>query len=309
MVQDNRTIQNKYISKIMRPYNYLFFVILAFVLTSCDSDIRSLKKFESRLNAEEYSCAAVYLYDGDLPNYSFFINEVRDENSNLMIKLKKSEKTDIDGSEAIIADFELVNASSKTINYFKNIGYTITNNSFRDTIKIRQTVEGDRLSFNWGLKTNEENHYSLASIVGDKVQTLNIRSIPSTNGKIIGEFKKGRDILVDNLSTDENWKHCFWVNKTGDIDDGYIYANNLGTGDSSFWELGLFDSMTLTVAIIVLVVIVVFFVFGSSLFGMIVGIPGAGIIIIVAAILGFIYTIYQLLEKILFELFIINLPY
>lgn len=293
----------------MKTYNFLFFIILTFILTSCNNDIRNLKKFESRLNAEEYSCAAVYLYEGDLPNYSFFINEIRDENSNLMIKLNKSEEITDDGLEAIVADFELVNASSKTINYFKNIGYDIANDSFRDTIRIRQTAEGDRLSFNWGLKTTEENHYRLASIVGEEVETLNIRSIPSIKGRIIRKFEKGHDILIDNLDTEGNWRHCYWVNNDGDISDGYIYANNLGTSDSSFLDLGLFDSMTLTVAVIVLVVIVVFFVFGSSLFGMIAGIPGVGIIIIIAAILGFIYTIYQLLEKILFELFIINLPY
>lgn len=293
----------------MRAYNFFLLAILAFVLTSCDSDIRDLKKFESRLNAEEYSCAAVYLYDGDLPNYSFFVNEVRKENSTLMIKLKQSEKIDVDGSEAIVADFELVNASSKTINYFQNIGYAITNNSFRDTIKIRQTAEGDKLAFNWGLKTTEENHYRLASIVGENVQTLNIRSIPSTRGRIIGKFEKGHDILVDNLDDEKSWRHCYWVNNEGAISDGYIYANNLGTSDSSFFDLGLFDSMTLAVAVVILVVIVVFFVFGSSLIGMIGGIPGIGIVIIIAAILGFIYTVYQLLEKILFELFIINLPY
>lgn len=293
----------------MRAYNFFLLAILAFVLTSCDSDIRDLKKFESRLNAEEYSCAAVYLYDGDLPNYSFFVNEVRKENSTLMIKLKQSEKIDVDGSEAIVADFELVNASSKTINYFQNIGYAITNNSFRDTIKIRQTAEGDKLAFNWGLKTTEENHYRLASIVGENVQTLNIRSIPSTRGRIIGKFEKGHDILVDNLDDEKSWRHCYWVSNEGAISDGYIYANNLGTSDSSFFDLGLFDSMTLAVAVVILVVIVVFFVFGSSLIGMIGGIPGIGIVIIIAAILGFIYTVYQLLEKILFELFIINLPY
>lgn len=293
----------------MRTYNFFLLAILAFVLTSCDSDVRNLKKFESRLNAEEYSCAAVYLYDGDLPNYSFFVNEVRKKNSNLMIKLNKSEKVDVNGSEAIVADFELVNASSKTINYFQNIGYAITNNSFRDTIKIRQTAEGDKLAFNWGLKATEENHYRLASIVGENVQTLNIRSIPSTRGRIIGKFEKGRDILVDNLDDEKSWRHCYWVNSEGAINDGYIYANNLGTSDSSFFDLGLFDSMTLAVAVVILVVIVVFFVFGSSLIGMIGGIPGVGIVIIIAAILGFIYTVYQLLEKILFELFIINLPY
>lgn len=35
--------------------------------------LAKLKKFESRLNAGEYACASVYLYDGDLPSFSFFV--------------------------------------------------------------------------------------------------------------------------------------------------------------------------------------------------------------------------------------------
>lgn len=281
--------------------------IFALVLMSCDSDIRSLKKFESRLNACEYSCASIYLYNGDLPNFSFFVNEVH--NGNLMINLVNSEKIELDGTEAIVADFKLVNASNRILNYFNSIGYKVTNDTFRDTIRIRQTNDGNRLSFNWGLKSSDENHYKLAYIAGDSIETLNIRNAPTTKGKIIDKLQKGNDILINYKEEHGNWKHCYSVNKDGNVVDGYVSDKHLGIQNSSFFELGLFDSMTVTVAVIVLVVIVVFFVFGSSIIAMLSSIPVAGIIIVIGAILGLIYTVYQLLEKILFELFIINLPY
>lgn len=99
------------------------------------------------------------------------------------------------------------------------------------------------------------------------------------------------------------------VDKDGNVIDGYVIDTNLSVQKSSFFDLNLFDSMTLTVAIVILVVIVVFFVFGSSIFMMFSAIPGVGIVVIIGSILGLLYTVYQLLEKILFELFIINLPY
>lgn len=293
----------------MKILNLFLSAVLAVLFASCDSDVRMLKKFASRLNAGEYSCASVYLYEGDLPNFSFFINEVRKGNSNLMIKLTDGEKIGEEGNEAIVADFQLINPSKQILNYFNNIGYEIKNNTFRDTIKIRQTADGDKLSFNWGLKSSDENHYRLAYLTGDNVQEINIRTRPSTSGKIIGKLSKGRDILIDNSDDNGNWKHCYMVDKDGNVIDGYVIDTNLSVQKSSFFDLNLFDSMTLTVAIVILVVIVVFFVFGSSIFMMFSAIPGVGIVVIIGSILGLLYTVYQLLEKILFELFIINLPY
>ena len=51
------------------------------------------------------------------------------------------------------------------------------------------------------------------------------------------------------------------------------------------------------------------FYWAVPIFLMISAIPVGGIIIVVGCILGLLYTVYQLLEKILFEMFIINLPY
>ena len=211
--------------------------------------------------------------------------------------------------KVVIADFELVNSSDQVRNYFTNLGYDIVNDTFKDTIYIRQSNEGEKLSFNWGLRSSDENHYCLAELVGKDVNSLNIRNRPTTSSKVIGTLTKGEDLLVENNNDNKKWKHCYMVNDDGKIIEGYIYNKNLNYQTSSFFSLGVFDSMTLTVAIIILVVICVFFAFGSSIFLMISAIPVGGIIIVVGCILGLLYTVYQLLEKILFEMFIINLPY
>lgn len=241
--------------------------------------------------------------------FHFFVNEIKKKNPNLLIKLKESETVEVSGKKVVIADFELVNSSDQVRNYFTNLGYDIVNDTFKDTIYIRQSNEGEKLSFNWGLRSSDENHYCLAELVGKDVNSLNIRNRPTTSSKVIGTLTKGEDLLVENNNDNKKWKHCYMVNDDGKIIEGYIYNKNLNYQTSSFFSLGVFDSMTLTVAIIILVVICVFFAFGSSIFLMISAIPVGGIIIVVGCILGLLYTVYQLLEKILFEMFIINLPY
>ena len=289
-------------------------LLCAFIATifmvSCNHEERNLKKFESRLNAGEYDCASVYLYDGDLPSFSFFCNELRKKNPNLLIKQKSCTNGTVDGNEALFAEFELVNSSKAVRQYFTNIGYKLSpEHTFKDTILIRESNEGKKLSFNWGMKHNDENSYQLAHITGKDVEELNIRKSPNDQSSIIGKLHKGDDILIDNTGEEAQWVRGYMVNSKGDIISGYIQNTQLGKKTSSFFSLGLFDSMTLLGAVLVFVLICVFFVFGSSIFLMISAIPVAGIIITVGCILGLIYSAYQLIEKILFELFLINLPY
>lgn len=285
-----------------------FFIVL--FLASCSQEQRDLKKFEGRLNAGEYACASVYLYDGDLPSFSFFCNEIRKKNPNLLIRQISCTDGIVDGNSVLFAEFELVNSSKAVRRYFNNIGYELSPDyTFKDTIIIRETNDGKKLSFNWGMKHNDENSYQLAHITGDNVEKLNIRKSPDVQSLVVGKLNRGDDILIDNTGEDAQWVHGYMVNSNGDIVSGYIQNTQLGKTTSSFFSLGIFDSMTLLGAILVFVLICVFFVFGSSLFAMVSSIPVAGIAITIVCILLLIYSAYQLLEKILFELFLINLPY
>ena len=73
--------------------------------------------------------------------------------------------------------------------------------------------------------------------------------------------------------------------------------------------MDLFESFGLLVAVVILVVLGFVVVYGHALIQALFSIPLLGWLLAVGLILGLLYTIYQLLEKILFELFIINLPY
>ena len=74
--------------------------------------------------------------------------------------------------------------------------------------------------------------------------------------------------------------------------------------------MGIFDSMGLILALIIIIVIAVPVYFLGSIAQSILSLnPLLGVVICIGLILGVLYVIYQLLEKILFELFIINLPY
>ena len=90
---------------------------------------------------------------------------------------------------------------------------------------------------------------------------------------------------------------------------GYIYTGYLSVKERAFSSLSIFDSMSLLVAMIVIVVICVplYLLRGAVESIMMSGCTGMASAVILVIIL--LYVIYQLIEKILFELFIINLPY
>lgn len=290
----------------------LFLMLSVLIFTSCNEESRILSKFESRFNAKEYSLASTYIYSADHPSFSFFLNEVKDNSPNLLIKSKSTKKAFVNGALAIVADFQLINSSKRDQNFFRSIGYKLSDNYvFSDTIYVKETSEGKKLSFNWGLKRVDENDYLLAHISGDgSVERLNIRRSPSTQSKIIGKLEKGNDVIITNVGIEKGWEHCYKVNSEGDIYEGYVYNNQLGKKTSSFFALGIFESVSLTVAVIIIAVICVILAAGSFISSLLLnGAPMLGFIILAASILGLIYTAYQMLEKIIFELFIINLPY
>ncbi|MDE5689716.1 MAG: hypothetical protein K2I38_03355, partial [Duncaniella sp.] len=100
------------------------------------------------------------------------------------------------------------------------------------------------------------------------------------------------------------------VTKDGELITYYIPKDSsINLDRTAFFHLGIFDSIGVIIAVIILIVIVAPFfllrgviesIFSNSMYG-----P----FIVVGLILGALYVIYQLLEQILFEMFIINLPY
>lgn len=295
----------------------LFFIFTIFIiaLTSCQSysDGRMLKKFISRFNAEEYSCAAAYIYPGDRMNLAFFAKEAKTLAPNSIIKLQDY-KTEGKGDERYItATLKWLNVTPALKSYFDSIGAPLDNKDCQKVkLKVRDTNDGETLSFIWGIPGVLSDNLWIASVEkeededGKPIKEVDIYSQPSLKSKKLGKFDHD---LIAGPEDDDGWRPVYQVTKDGDVTISYIQTNDVKLDRTAYFTLGIFDSMSVIVALIIVVVIIVpLFMFHSvieSLFSL----PTVGPIVCIVLILGLIYIIYQLIEKILFELFIINLPY
>lgn len=289
--------------------NYKILGMLSLVvlsLCSCTSlnNDRRLKKFVSRFNAEEYACASTYIYPDDRMHLAFFANEVRKKAPNIFIEIEGSETKD----DYVVAKLKWKNANDFLRNYFANIGKPLNETDVLiDTIRIKETLDGDCFSFNWGSPDLNTEKLRLASIIEENVERMNIRDGAGKGAHIIGKLKKGDNILIEDEG--KGWSRCYQVNNESKVQMGYIYTANMSVKESAFFSLGIFDSMSLLVALIIIVVICVPLFFLRGIVESIMNSGCVGMSACVLLLLGLIYVIYQLIEKILFELFIINLPY
>jgi len=294
---------------IMPRLNYKILGMLAFVilsLCSCTSlnNDRRLKKFVSRFNAEEYASASTYIYPDDRMQLAFFANEVRKKVPNAFIEIERSETKD----DYVVASLKWKNANDFLKNYFVYIGKPLDENDVLvDTIKVKETLDGDCFTFDWGIPEINTENLRLASISEENVERMNIRAEARKGSRIIGKLKKGDDILI--ADDGKGWSRCYQINNESKVETGYIYTANMSIKDSAFFSLGIFDSMSLLVALIIIVVICVPLFFLRGVVESIMNAGCVGMTVCVSLLLVLIYVIYQLIEKILFELFIVNLPY
>ncbi len=282
------------------------FAIVLLSLNSCSSfnDGRRLKKFVSRFNAEEYACASTYIYPDDRMQLAFFCNEVKEKVPNAFLEI---EDYDVE-NDYVVAKLKWKNANDFLRNYFVNIGKPLDEGDVLiDTLKIKETVDGDCFSFNWGSPELNHEKLRLASISEENVERMNIRAGASKGTKIIGKLEKGKDILIEDDG--KGWSRCYQVNNASKVQAGYIYTSNMSIKESAFFSLGIFDSMSLLIAMIIIVVICVPIILWKDIIGALFQSGSGGMIVAVALLLALLYVLYQLVEKILFELFIINLPY
>ena len=289
--------------------NFKFFVVLTLVvlsLCSCTSlnNDRRLKKFVSRFNAEEYACASTYIYPDDRMHLAFFANEVRKKVPNAFIEIEDSETKD----GYVVAKLKWKNANDFLRKYFANIGKPLSENDVLiDTIRVKETLDGVCFSFDWGSPDLNTKKLKLASITEENVERMNIRTGAGMGTRIIGKLEKGDNILIEDDG--KGWSRCYQVNNESKVQAGYIYSANMSIKESAFFSLGIFDSMSLLVALIIVVVICVPLFFLRGVVESIMNSGCVGMSACVLLLLGLIYVVYQLIEKILFELFIINLPY
>ena len=289
--------------------NLKFLGLLAIVLlslcscTSFNND-RRLKKFVSRFNAKEYACASTYIYPDDRMQLAFFANEVRKKVPNAFIEIEESEIED----NYVVAKLKWKNANEFLRSYFANIGKPLSETDVLiDTIRVKETLDGDCFSFDWGSPDLNTEKMKMASITEENVERMNIRAGAGTGSRIIGKLEKGDNILIEDDG--KGWSRCYQVNNESKVQAGYIYTANMSVKESAFFSLGIFDSMSLLVALIIIVAICVPLFFLRGVVESIMNSGCVGMSACVLLLLCLIYVIYQLIEKVLFELFIINLPY
>lgn len=293
-------------TSIIKIFEALILLLIIFSLSSCANvrNNRVLDKFVSRYNAQEYSCAATYIYPGDHNQFAFFAR-IKDYIAPHAFLEVEDSKTIAD---SLFVSFKWVNANDELRQYYENIGKPLTENDVLiDTMMVRKTMDGRTISFNWVFPEIDTDNMRIASISSESVNKMNIRSAPNKNAKIIGDLKKGQEIFVSNLGGD--WSECYQLYPDQTLCVGYIYTANMSLSDSSFFSLNIFDSMSLLVAFILIVVIAVPLFYMQGIAEAVSGGGCVGVGITIVLLLGILYVLYQVLEKILFELFIINLPY
>ena len=285
------------------------FCLCLLCFCSCSNDGRLVKKFIKRVNAREVNAASKYVYPADHASLYFFNEEVLKKTPNLLLKVIEKENVMVDGHKGVAVKIECKNVSQFFVNYMQNLNMLDKNNCIVDTIIIKETDKGDKITFSWA-KVQGENLY-LASIdeKQNDVSSLNIRSGKSEKSDIIGNLTKDKKIVIDEYSEDPDWVQCFTIDHKCNIVQGHIKKSPALKKDSLFFSLGIFDGLSLLVAVIILVVIAFPILYIGSIVQALFGAGIGGIIACVALVLGLIYTVYQLLENILFELFLINLPY
>jgi len=128
-------------------------------------------------------------------------------------------------------------------------------------------------------------------------------------GDIIGELTTDKKIVIDDYSEDPNWVRCYTIDYNCNIIHGFIKRSPVLEKQSLFFSLGLFDSLSLFVAMIIFVVVALPLLYIGALINLFRGGGFIGIILCVLLVLGLVYIAYNLLENILYELFLINLPY
>lgn len=259
------------------------------------------------MNAREINAASLYIYPGDHPRLSIYA-DVLAKNPNLFLKLVDKQNIEKDGMKGVAIELECVNTTPYYRNYMERLNLLKPDGHIRDTLYIRETNNGEKLSFNWAPIMGE--NLKLAAIADSTINSMNIRSGRGLEYSPIGTLDKKGSVIINDYPADAQWVPCFTIDDNCRVVTGYIYRPSLSAKDSEFFNLNIFDSMGLLVAVVVFVAIGLILVFLSSFVEAIVsGIPFIGWFILVGLILGVLYTAYQLLEKILFELFIINLPY
>ena len=289
---------------------FLFIILTALSVSSCNTDTRLVKKFIYRMNAGEVKSASKYIYPADQPSLYLFNEAIFAKSPNILFEITELRKGTANGHRCVVAKFEVLNMTEYFKNYMTREGFLHEGNMLADTFYIRKTDAGKSLSFNWVPIRGER--LKLASISDpENVKRLNIRAGAGENFQVLAQIVAAGKIIIDDdqhSSHHEAWAKCYFMDAQNNIGEGYVSRSFLKAEYSPFFKLGFFGKFGVLISLIVLVIVAVPLLFVGAIVEAFDGAPVVGIVLIVGIILGALYSIYNLLENILFEMFLINLP-
>lgn len=259
------------------------------------------------MNAHEVNAASKYIYPADHPGLYLYNEEVYSKSPNTVLKILEQKKGFSDGQKCVFVKLECINTSQYFRNYMSNLGLLYNNSIIFDTILIRETDEGEKLTFNWSKIRGES--LKLAAIADTAIRQIDIYSGAGTNYPVVGRLYKTKKIVIDDYSNNPEWKKCYTVDEQCNTIEGFINKRYLKSEDFIFFHLSIFESLGVIVALVVLIILVIPLFYLKSIINIFSNLSIVGVVICIGLILGLLYVIYQLLENILFELFLINLPY
>lgn len=190
------------------------------------------------------------------------------------------------------------NASPVLQCYFGQIGRPLdAGGCFSDSIWVLKDGDAKKLAFNWGITSHPDTGFGIASIKNDGVNSMNIRRRASKASPIVAKMPQKGKILTNQATSTDKWYHGFWVDKSGQIRDGYIYRPSLTVTTDDFFRLDGEKAWYPWIAAALLGGLIVFMRKGSHSW-----------IWTFCLSLLFIFTLYQALERLLFNVMLLNLP-
>lgn len=164
-------------------------------------------------------------------------------------------------------------------------------------------MDGDKIRFPWGIPGAESTALSLYSIPEARdVNSMNIRTKPTTNARIVAQMPKGEQIGVCGMTSDSDWSHVYWVNARGRLKQGYIYTKSLDCIDYPIYKPSWLARIGTFLSFLVAIVFLAGIVGGVLVMAQEEYALGLAIIFVCFRIS------YAGWERVLFELFTINLP-
>lgn len=276
------------------------------LLSSCNSNERRVKKFIKRLNAREINSASKYLWPED--HASLFVFNERflknDELTTFDIKELESDEN----TEAVTATIDLLNAKEGLKAYFDSLGL-LNENKLTLTFIPRKTQDANYISiqFPWD-DCKLPSNLKRSNI---QSEALNLRSGPGLGYPVQYVAEQNEDLLIDADYANNGWRKGFIFSENGSAQTLYFSSKLSDEEKISFFTLGYFGTVSI-ILLGIFGIIVWFLVYPLVLFGGIFRAAGEApqmALILFALMVGSMFFTYQLLENMLFELFLINLPY